>query len=291
MENNYILNIKKMPKKKCNEDGCESLARDVKTGKCLKHGGGKRCTEPGCESFTECKTRKCIKHGGGKRCIEPGCDSSAIGKTKKCIIHGGGKRCGEPGCKSSAQGSENCIAHGGGKRCTELTCDKGAQGSTGKCIAHGGGKRCKEIGCESIMQGKSERCIEHGGNKDILCIDKDCLSIANVNSYFCKKHCGKNVLSLVNYTDESFCGDCSQPRTRKVSEDYPDKSDYLSISSISDNTTTNTTTFSISKTDTLLEICKNCIDHVDFFKNKYEKPIEIHVFLKINETMKEINVH
>ena len=131
-----------MPRKQCNEQGCQTGAIG-KTGKCVAHGGGKRCNEPGCKSGAEGKTNKCIAHGGGKRCIEQGCQTSAIGKTDKCIAHGGGKRCNEQGCQSGAQGkTDKCKAHGGGKRCNEPGCTKSAQGKTDKCIEHGGGNRC-----------------------------------------------------------------------------------------------------------------------------------------------------
>jgi len=190
--------------KKCSEQNCKSRARG-KTGKCVKHGGGKRCSEKYCKKSAQDKTGKCVKHGGGKRCSETDCNASAVGTTDKCVKHGGGNRCSEPDCNTSAIGTtDKCSKHGGGTRCSEPDCKSGAIGTTDKCKKHGGGKRCSEPDCDSSAVGTTDKCIKHGGGN--RCSEPDCNASAIGTTDKCSKHGGgKRCPNCIDWID-SRCG-------------------------------------------------------------------------------------
>jgi len=206
-----------MARKTCIVSECGASARG-KTGKCIKHGGGKRCGEPDCGASAVGKTDKCVAHGGGKRCVVSDCGASAAGKTDKCVAHGGGKRCDEPDCGASAQGkTDKCVAHGGGKRCVVSDCGASAVGKTDKCVAHGGGKRCVVSDCGASAAGKTDKCIAHGGGK--RCGESDCGASAQGKTDKCVAHGGgKRCPNCIDWIDsrggcnkyDGYCATCFQ---------------------------------------------------------------------------------
>jgi hypothetical protein len=147
---------------KCIEPNCTRRARETKTGKCRKHGGGPRCTESDCKtSAWDDGSGKCKKHGGGN-CTEEGCKNKTRGKSGKCLDHGGGK-CKEPGCTNSGSADKTgkCRKHGGHK-CNEPDCKSNARDNSSKCRKHGGGK-CSEPGCKTnCVGGQYKKCMTHG---------------------------------------------------------------------------------------------------------------------------------
>ena len=152
-----------MKHSKCREPDCTANARETRTGKCRKHGGGPRCIEPDCKtSAWDDGSGKCKKHGGGK-CTEDACEKNTRGKSGKCLEHGGGK-CSEPGCTSSGSSDKTgkCRKHGALK-CSEPGCKSCSRDKTGKCRKHGGGK-CSEPGCkQNCIGGQHRKCKMHGG--------------------------------------------------------------------------------------------------------------------------------
>lgn len=211
---------------KCTEPNCTSRARETKTGKCRKHGGGPRCTEPDCKtSAWDDGSGKCKKHGGGN-CTEEGCKNKTRGKSGKCLDHGGGK-CKEPGCTNSGSADKTgkCTKHGGGK-CTEEGCTNNWKDSSRKCRKHGGGK-CKEEGCKSNARDKTGKCRKHGGGKcSVSGCKQNCIGGQHKK---CRAHgggprCPSCVVFCGSSDYDGYCANCfkhtfpNDPRSNKVHE-------------------------------------------------------------------------
>lgn len=146
---------------------CHKYARDITSGLCSSHGGGRRCEVESCSRGAQSGTTRCVRHMGGRRCEADGCQHAAVSASKPyCSRHGGGRFCDSPGCRHIARArSSFCIQHGGARRpvpqCQVEGCRSGARGGTRRCARHGGNRRCLVPDCSSRPKDNNDYCDYH----------------------------------------------------------------------------------------------------------------------------------